>query len=446
MCAAIASRRRLGARALSRGFENLEVRAMLTTAPTVVDLHIASSDWTPAFMDHLASQGHGDLGFRIPVGSAQSKSLPWFNLDEISISFSEDVHVDESDLSLSGVNATTFAVEAFGYFSDAATGRHVAIWRFASPLPKNFYQIDLDANGIDPVVDDDGNVLDGEWTNNSDAMPSGNGTAGGDFQFVFRVMPGDVNQSSTVEYIDYYAATTRFGATPGSSNYVALVDVDGNGVIQTQDAQAIQSKLWSTYPSGTPVGATNDAPTAALGGAVQITNPAADVVMSLWNAFADQETPDSQLSYQIASNSNPGLFDSVSINTSTGNLVLNAASGVSGRSEIKVTATDSAGLRVTTTFVAHVIYQNVAPYLNFTVIVEGYNTWRFVGYVTDDGPLEQVVIQFTGVIDVRTTVRADGTFEFALIIEEEGWGSVTGNALDLEGVSSEDVVGSVGIS
>jgi hypothetical protein len=224
------------------------------------------------------------------------------------------------------------------------------------------------------------------------------------------------------------------------------VDVDGNGVIQTQDAQSIQSKLWSTYPSGNPVGAANDAPTAAFGGAVRITNAAVDVVMSLWSAFADQESSDSQLSYQVASHSNPSLFDSVSINASTGNLVLNAATGASGRSEIEVIATDGGGLRVTTTFVANVNYGNAAPQLNFIVISEGDNTWRFVGYVTDDGPLDGVIVQFTGAIDVRTSVRADGTFEFALLIDEADWGSVTGIAWDLEGLNSDLVFGSVGIS
>jgi hypothetical protein len=35
--------------------------------------------------------------------------------------------------------------------------------------------------------------LDGDWTNGTSNYPSGNGTAGGDFNFVFNVLPGDGN-------------------------------------------------------------------------------------------------------------------------------------------------------------------------------------------------------------------------------------------------------------
>lgn len=428
--------------------ERLEDRSMLSAGPPkIADLHIAGTNWTSAFVTYLQTHNLGDLGYRIPVGTAaQAKSLPWLNIDLIIVSFSEDVDVQAADLSLSGVNATSFSLADFSYeiTHDVNGSTFIATWTFANPLPKNVYQIDLDGDGLDPVADVDGNALDGEWTNNSDTMPSGNGSAGGDFAFTFKVMPGDGNQNNGVELADYYAASSRQGATTASSNYNPLVDIDGDGLHEVADTQAVQAKLWSTYPSGTPVGASNDAPTTSGIDSVPITNAAIDVAISLWNAFADAETADHQLTYQVVSNTNPTLFDAVSINSTTGNLTLNAASGASGRSEITVRATDAAGLSVTTTFAANINSTTVNPYLTYVVIPEGYNAFRFVGEVSDDQPVEGLLVVFTGALSLRASVQADGSFEFVVVLDEEDeGGSVWGVVLDGDGLSSNSVLGTI---
>jgi hypothetical protein len=428
--------------------ELLERRDLLTgLPPTVVDLHVSSSEWTSAFNSYLDSHGLGDLGYRIPIGSsAQNKSLPWFNLDRIAISFSEDVNVQAADLSISGINATSFSFTQFDYFSDESTGVHVATWTLAAPLAKNTYQIDLNGNGLGPVTDLQGNILDGEWTNNSDTMPSGNGTAGGDFAFTFRVMPGDVNQNASVEYADYYASTARHGLTTASTNYNALIDIDGSGVHESQDSQDIQSKLWSTYASGTPAGTSNDAPTTTGGGALLVTDSTADAVMSLWSAFSDAETADNLLIYSLVSNSDPSLFDTVSINSTTGNLVINAAASVSGRSSITVRATDAGGLSALATFSVLVNYTNLAPELHFEVDSVGYDTWRIFGYVLDDGIVEGLIVRFYGVVDVRATVQADGTFDFLVIVEEENWDREFAQVADTENLDSLEAFFDIGVT
>jgi len=68
------------------------------------------------------------------------------------------------------------------------------------------------------VVDRSGNRLDGDWTNSTwtppsapvggDTWPSGDGTAGGDFQFRFNVLPGDADQSGTVNFSDLNTVLT----------------------------------------------------------------------------------------------------------------------------------------------------------------------------------------------------------------------------------------------
>src|SRR5688572_27096744 len=86
--------------------ERLETRMMLSAAPAITDFHVSSTQWSSAFIDHLQSHNLGDHGYRVPVGSSlQSASLPWFNIDQIVISFSEDVDIQAADLALSSISA-----------------------------------------------------------------------------------------------------------------------------------------------------------------------------------------------------------------------------------------------------------------------------------------------------------------------------------------------------
>jgi hypothetical protein len=67
------------------------------------------------------------------------------------------------------------------------------------------YAIRLD----DAITDVQGARLDGEWTNpryltttTSDTFPSGNGSEGGDFQFIATLLPGDANLDLQVTSAD----------------------------------------------------------------------------------------------------------------------------------------------------------------------------------------------------------------------------------------------------
>ncbi|HEX6963714.1 MAG TPA: dockerin type I domain-containing protein [Lacipirellula sp.] len=420
-------------------FEGLEQRLLLSGAPpAVTGVYVGSTEWSSAFYDYLAPQATTELGFQIPAGStSQVKSLPWVNIDKIVIQFSEDVNIKVGDLSLSGISATAFPFEHFFY--DAFT--RVATWTLASPLTKNSYQIDLNGDGLDPVSDLQESVLDGEWTNNSDTFPSGNGVAGGDFQFNFKVMPGDVNQNAAVETMDVSAVNSRVGATTLSANYSPLADIDGDGVITSGDVQDVQSRLWSTYPSQGPVGLYNDAPSTTGGRAIAITDLLGNVGINLYDDFSDAETPDNQLTYEIVSNSDPSLFDDASIDPATGILNLNSAAGQSGRSTITVKATDSSGLWTTATYVVDVNYTNSRPWLDFEVRqVEG-STFEIVGYVLDDGVSpEGMIVNFSGAYVGRASVYPDGSFAFAVIIPPENWGNIYATVTDFQGSTSDLVI------
>jgi hypothetical protein len=427
------------------GIEALEERRLLTGAPpTVIGVYVGSSEWSSAFYDYLNTTSEPDLGFKIPTGTtAQLKSLPWFNVDKITIAFSEDVHIQANDLSLSGVNSTALAFEHFCY--DPL--EHVATWTLASSLLKNSYQIDLNGNGLDPVRDLDGNVLDGEWTNNSDTFPSGNGTAGGDFAFSFKVMPGDVNQSAVVETSDYNYVNARVGQSTTTANYSAFADVDGSGAIESQDAQDVWTKLWSTYPSQSPVGVNNDAPSASARESFDVDDSMGNVMVSLHDDFQDAETPDNQLTYQIVDNTNAAIFETASINSATGIFTLNAAAGQSGRSTVTVKATDAAGLWTTTSYVIDVNYTNQIPVVDFEVFpVEGTMFWVVGNVFDDDLNLEGLYVDFCGAFNARAWVEADGSFEFCIVVPESNWSIVTGTVTDLQNATSAPDDETVGIT
>jgi hypothetical protein len=425
--------------------ELLEERIALSgTPPAVVGLAVTSTEWAPAYISYLDSNGLGSGGYSIPVGSnAQTIALPWNNIDQIKIEFSKDVDIQAADMSLSGKNATTYAFADFFY--DPQT--RIASWTLASPISKDRLMIDLDANGIDPIVDLEGNVLDGEWTNNASTFASGNGSAGGDFEFLLNILPADANGSGSVTYADYVAIRSKEGKSTTSTGYNFKYDVDGSGQIETADWQFALGKVGTSLPSGSPAGVNNDAPTTKGFGPVSITNDAIDVAISLWDKFADAENGASGLVYSIASNSAPSLFDSVSINATSGELVVNAANGASGVAKVSVNATDSGGITTSSTATINVNHVNQPPIILYPLAeYQGAYTWLISGTVVDDEDVSDLIVEFYGVFETRAAVYPDGRFEFAIILVDEPYGWEFAVTHDLQGLESNTVSVVIGFS
>ncbi|MEL6382090.1 MAG: DUF4347 domain-containing protein, partial [Cyanobacteria bacterium J06626_18] len=104
------------------------------------------------------------------------------------------------------------------------------------------------------------------------------------------------------------------------------------------------------YLEHTDAGVTNTAPITSGIDDVTVTEGAANTVINLFDAFADLETPDPDLLYEVTDNTNTGLFDTVNIDAVAGTLTLDYAATGIGTSDITVTATDAEGLPVATTF------------------------------------------------------------------------------------------------
>jgi hypothetical protein len=410
--------------------ETLERRDMLTAGPRVVAVEVASTSWSPAFVQYLKNGNADRSGYDIPLGSsAQSEALTWANLDQIKIKFDTNVVLNSADLSVSGVNRTAYAFSDFHY--DPQT--RWATWTLADPVVSDRLQLDLDGNGARPVRNFGANALDGEWANNSSTV-SGNGTAGGDFEFKFNVQPADVNNSTTVALSDQTAILTHVGQSTTSPGYSAKYDIDGSGTIDVGDSLAALARVLQSLPTGSPAGTNNDAPTTSLFGIYKIDDAASSLALGLTYGFADAENGSNGLTYSIVSNDRPDLFSTASINSSTKQLVVNANSGASGLATIVVRATDSGGLFADTPVKVGVNYTNEAPFIDdFRSENAGAGTRIYWGHVTDpdDNMSDLVVYVYGDLFETFCAVDENGDFEFAVILDEGAMGTEYAFACDL---------------
>lgn len=103
----------------------------------------------------------------------------------------------------------------------------------------------------------------------------------------------------------------------------------------------------------------NEAPDAVGYSNVTVQEDAANTLINLYSGFTDAEQPSSELIYEILTNTNAGLFSSVTI--SLPNLVLDYAPDANGQANITIRATDVAGLSAQTTFNVKVNAVNDPP-------------------------------------------------------------------------------------
>ena len=96
--------------------------------------------------------------------------------------------------------------------------------------------------------------LDGEWVNPStatpagDTYPSGDGTAGGDFNFRINVLRGDTNGDQQVNALDVADVKKRLLRRPGdgvtgSNAYSIFADLNTDGVINALDVASVKGRL-----------------------------------------------------------------------------------------------------------------------------------------------------------------------------------------------------------
>jgi hypothetical protein len=205
-------------------------------APQVADVKVGSSTWDRDFVNLLESQeGTVDPSARLEI-------LPFTDIDQIKVTFTEDVLIGLADLSIRGAAGTSYSIRDFQYNPESAT----AVWTLSQPLGADTISLRI----RDAVGDLSRDRLDGDV----------NARPGGTFVHQFHVLPGDVTGDGLVDAADTLAAAGRALSLLGEPGYLFSDDLDGNGVVDAEDAMAVDQRIGTSLPgSVTPVLTLGDA-------------------------------------------------------------------------------------------------------------------------------------------------------------------------------------------
>ncbi|MBI2826658.1 MAG: hypothetical protein HYX69_18450 [Planctomycetia bacterium] len=219
--------------------------------PRVAQVLVDSSLWKPAFYTTLIATTLGtQAGYKVPAGANQVKTI-WFNtINRIALTFSEDVDVQQGDLTIAGVNVPSYSFSGFSYSSATRT----AVWTLSNSIVNDNLTLYLDGSSPAAAKGLGGTKLDGEWTNYATPYPSGNGSAGGDFSFRLNVLSADVNQDNIVDVSDIQAIAAHYlEAFPRA-------DINGSNLVDISEIQAVAiNYLHTGGGAGGPAGASEPA-------------------------------------------------------------------------------------------------------------------------------------------------------------------------------------------
>ena len=264
------------------------------TPVKVSGVYARGSAWNATYLalSPFTTVGSDALGWALVDGANQvaaSSSLTWSNIDTISLQFNQPISQpaaaalklvlgdSQGDQTITPSSAPTLLA-----------GGTIAQWTVPA-LANGKYVISCPSSGISDAAGT--TVLDGDWTTGTStfAQGSGDGTAGGTFNFFFNVLVADVNGSGVVNNTDTTSVRNQLFAAVSASNF--RNDFNGSNSINNTDVTALRNKLFSaltafssptapdavlpsiTSPSATSVGSTS----ATLGATV--TSDGGEVVL-----------------------------------------------------------------------------------------------------------------------------------------------------------------------
>jgi hypothetical protein len=217
--------------------EPLERRLLMAAdkAPAVESVFVNGTSWAPEFSAYLEDGRDGSARFGYEADGRGDKSiLPWININQITLQFSEPVDVAPGALEIDSATGEDYVVT--GVVVDDAT--NTATFSLAEPISAaDILTLRLDGAA---VTDATGNTL-----------------AGGDFAKELAVLPGDANQSGQVTAEDAEGVFARFFTStadarvdtgPDRGKYSIFFDVDGNAQILATDFAAVQDREGDSLP------------------------------------------------------------------------------------------------------------------------------------------------------------------------------------------------------
>jgi hypothetical protein len=228
--------------------ERLECRTLLAAVPpgppaTITDGSVSVTQVfvnSPGLTGQTSANGvafrnlagiDDTYGYPVPDGANQLKSIPWNGgVNQFALRFSQDVGstLEQDDLVVRGNNAPNYTISGFTYDPGTKTG----VWTMATPIIHDKVKLILD-EAILPG-------LDGEWADGTDAYPSGDGTAGGDFNFRINIRRGDANQDGSVNALDLGQVKAKLNSMAtnpgtGAGAYSVFADLNADGSINALD-------------------------------------------------------------------------------------------------------------------------------------------------------------------------------------------------------------------
>jgi hypothetical protein len=276
------------------------------TAPQIVSVKIGSQAWQSSYLERIDPVQRA--GFPMSGLLHQHASLPWNNIDQIKIQFSEDVGgaLNDSLVRIGGVQTTDYESKFVVTYDSTA---FVATIQFASPLQADR----LDIGVLDTLTDAAGNRLDGEWLDGGSQATSGDGIAGGSFHYRINVLPGDLSGDGVVLGNDVtMAVRSRGKSAAADEDFNPLSDLDGSGETTAEEVSSLVRLRgsWLSAIDPTPL---------ELPSVVPDTQPDEPVPISVSHSSDDQLPIDDplELAEQLPSEMHSQALNSLEISTTT---------------------------------------------------------------------------------------------------------------------------------
>jgi GEVED domain-containing protein/Big-like domain-containing protein len=171
-----------------------------------------------------SSWGLGVVDHTVWTTGRTERTAACSNIDQLVVDFDEAVIAVSGDMSLVGAS-----VGAVAFSGMTGSGTAQCTWTTTDYLDDDRYDLTV----YDNIEDLAGNALDGEPHGaHGDTLPSGDGSAGGDWMFDLNVLAGDANGDGAVTDADYTIWADNYGSTSGNWN---IGDFNGDGNVSDAD-------------------------------------------------------------------------------------------------------------------------------------------------------------------------------------------------------------------
>jgi len=225
----------------------------------VAGVYFQGSGWDAGYLARspFTAVAGTPLGWQLPDGAAQvadGSAASWTNVDTISVRFDQPI-AQPAAAAIRLVLATDASSQQILPTATPTllAGGTVARWILPaaySVLGRGRYVLAMAAGGITNAAGT--TTLDGEWTTSAStfAAGSGDGTAGGDFEFAFHVLPGDANGNGVANASDLSAIRTKLLgplSTPLGSDADYRFDVNGSNSLSSADISQARAQLTSAF-------------------------------------------------------------------------------------------------------------------------------------------------------------------------------------------------------